>query len=151
MTHNSHDFQAKTMGMKAIPASNVVIEELNLQGIMTPEQFLKDRETFLHKTFSSAKLMPGRATFALVADGAVFLLLDLIADAAVALQLHCTHHYHQHLCNCHHALVNGIFVVVCPCGDSAKLPLQCGLSLTARSIPMTLSHSNINLPCVALS
>lgn len=53
------DLKAKTMGMKAMPASNVVIETLQLQGILTPEQFLKDRETILHKTFSSAKLMPG--------------------------------------------------------------------------------------------
>ena len=47
------------MGMKAIPASNVVVEALNLQGILSPEQFLKDRETILHKTFSTAKLLPG--------------------------------------------------------------------------------------------
>lgn len=47
------------MGMKAIPASNVVVEALNLQGILSPEQFLKDRETILHKTFSTAELMPG--------------------------------------------------------------------------------------------
>lgn len=47
------------MGMKAMPASNVVIETLKLQGILTPEQFLRDRETILHKTFSTAILMPG--------------------------------------------------------------------------------------------
>ena len=47
------------MGMKAMPASNVVIETLNLQGILSPEQFLRDRETILHKTFSTAVLMPG--------------------------------------------------------------------------------------------
>lgn len=55
--------QAKTMGMKAMPASNVVIETLQLQGILTPEQFLRDRETILHKTFSSAKLMPGAVSW----------------------------------------------------------------------------------------
>ena len=53
--------QAKTMGMKAIPASNLVVETLELQGKLTPEKFLADRETILHKTFASAKLMPGTA------------------------------------------------------------------------------------------
>lgn len=47
------------MGMKAIPASNLVVETLGLQGKLTPEKFLSDRELILHKTFASAKLMPG--------------------------------------------------------------------------------------------
>ena len=47
------------MGMKAIPASNVVVETLGLQGQLTPEKFLADRELILHKTFASASLMPG--------------------------------------------------------------------------------------------
>lgn len=47
------------MGMKAIPASNLVVETLGLQGKLTPEKFLSDREQILHKTFASAKLMPG--------------------------------------------------------------------------------------------
>lgn len=51
--------QAKTMGMKAVPASNLVVETLELQGKLTPEKFLSDREAILHKTFASAKLMPG--------------------------------------------------------------------------------------------
>ena len=51
--------QAKTMGMKAIPASNLVVETLGLQGQLTPEQFLANRELILHKTFASASLLPG--------------------------------------------------------------------------------------------
>ena len=51
--------QAKTMGMKAGPASKLVVETLQLEGQLTAEQFLKDREVILHKTFSSAILMPG--------------------------------------------------------------------------------------------
>lgn len=51
--------QAKTMGMKAIPASNLVVETLGLQGQLTPEQFLANRERILHKTFASASLLPG--------------------------------------------------------------------------------------------
>ena len=47
------------MGMKAVPASNLVVETLELQGKLTPEKFLSDREAILHKTFASAKLMPG--------------------------------------------------------------------------------------------
>ena len=49
------------MGMKAIPASNLVVETLGLQGQLTPEKFLKDRELILHKTFETASLMPGTA------------------------------------------------------------------------------------------
>lgn len=47
------------MGMKAIPASKVVVETLGLEGQLTPEQFLSDRELILHKTFETASLMPG--------------------------------------------------------------------------------------------
>lgn len=50
------------MGMKAIPASNLVVETLGLQGQLSPEQFLKDRELILHKTFATAILMPGTHT-----------------------------------------------------------------------------------------
>jgi len=51
--------QAKTMGMKAGPASKLVVETLGLEGQMTGQQFLDERELILHKTFSSASLMPG--------------------------------------------------------------------------------------------
>jgi len=51
--------QAKTMGMKAGPASKLVVEALGLEGQMTGEQFLSERELILHKIFSSASLMPG--------------------------------------------------------------------------------------------
>ncbi|KAL3135113.1 hypothetical protein ABBQ32_008053 [Trebouxia sp. C0010 RCD-2024] len=53
------DLKASTMGMKAIPASNLVVETLGLQGQLTPEQFLANRERILHKTFASASLLPG--------------------------------------------------------------------------------------------
>ena len=53
--------QAKTMGMKAGPASQLVVETLGLEGQMTGQQFLTDREVILHKTFSSAALMPGKS------------------------------------------------------------------------------------------
>lgn len=53
--------QAKTMGMKAGPASQVVVETLGLEGQMTGQQFLTEREVILHKTFSSAALMPGKS------------------------------------------------------------------------------------------
>lgn len=54
--------QAKTMGMKAGPASQVVVETLGLEGQMTGQQFLTEREVILHKTFSSAALMPGKSS-----------------------------------------------------------------------------------------
>lgn len=53
------DLKAKTMGMKAGPASKLVVETLGLEGQMTGQQFLSERELILHKTFSSASLMPG--------------------------------------------------------------------------------------------
>ena len=48
------------MGMKAGPASTLVVETLGLDGQLTAQQFLTDRETILHKTFATAILMPGR-------------------------------------------------------------------------------------------
>ena len=48
------------MGMKAGPASALVVETLGLEGQLTPQQFLTDRELILHKTFATAILMPGR-------------------------------------------------------------------------------------------
>lgn len=53
------DLKAKTMGMKAGPASALVVETLGLEGQLTAQQFLTDRETILHKTFATAILMPG--------------------------------------------------------------------------------------------
>lgn len=47
------------MGMKAGPASALVVETLGLQGKLTPEKFLSEREKILHQTFSTAQLMPG--------------------------------------------------------------------------------------------
>ena len=52
------------MGMKAGPGSHLVIEMLGLQGQLTPEQLLIDREKILHEIFATAKLMPG-STFLL--------------------------------------------------------------------------------------
>ncbi len=47
------------MGMKAGPASKLVVETLGLEGQMTGQQFLDAREVILHKTFSSASMMRG--------------------------------------------------------------------------------------------
>ena len=37
----------------------VFVEELQLQGKLTPEEFLRQRETALEKLFPTAELMPG--------------------------------------------------------------------------------------------
>ncbi len=62
------------MGMKAGPASQLVVETLGLEGQLTGEQFLRDRELILHKTFSSANLMPG----------------DILGGLAITKQVQCT-------------------------------------------------------------
>eukprot|EP00775_Hariotina_reticulata_P007339 gene7340-7551_t len=53
------DLKAKMMGKKALDAAQVLIDELQLQGQLTPQDFLQQREEVLDKLFPTSALMPG--------------------------------------------------------------------------------------------
>lgn len=53
------DLKAKQMGKKALESAQVLIDELQLHGQITPEEFLRQREEQLDKLFPTAQLMPG--------------------------------------------------------------------------------------------
>ena len=55
----SWDLKAKMMGKKALEAAQVLINETDLHGQLTAEQFLKQREEILDKLFPTSELMPG--------------------------------------------------------------------------------------------
>jgi hypothetical protein len=45
--------------VQAIEAAQVLVDELQLHGLTTPEQFLADREEALDAMFPTAQLLPG--------------------------------------------------------------------------------------------
>ena len=47
------------MGKKALEAAQVLVAELGLEGQITPEQFLTEREEALDKMFPTSQLLPG--------------------------------------------------------------------------------------------
>ncbi len=47
------------MGKKALESCRIFVEELGLEGRLTPEQLLVDREDALDALFPSAQLLPG--------------------------------------------------------------------------------------------
>ena len=47
------------MGKKALDAARILVEDTGLQGRLTPEEFLREREEKLDLLFPSAELMPG--------------------------------------------------------------------------------------------
>ena len=51
--------KAAMMGQKAIAAARVFIDDLDLWGQMTPEEFLKKREIMLDRLFPESQLLPG--------------------------------------------------------------------------------------------
>lgn len=51
--------KAKMMGMKAIEAAKVFIEETGISDSLTAEDFLVEREDMLQKLFPTSELMPG--------------------------------------------------------------------------------------------
>lgn len=53
------ELKAKMMGQKALPAAQTMVKELDLEGQLDPEDFVKEREEMLHKLFPSCQLMPG--------------------------------------------------------------------------------------------
>ncbi|KAK8965605.1 hypothetical protein KSP40_PGU014777 [Platanthera guangdongensis] len=51
--------KAKLMGKKAIESARIFVEECGLTGILTPEEFLEEREGLLQELFPSCQLLPG--------------------------------------------------------------------------------------------
>ena len=47
------------MGKKALEAAQTLVDELDLHGHITPEQFLTEREEALGSMFPTAQLLPG--------------------------------------------------------------------------------------------
>lgn len=51
--------KAKMMGMKAIEAAKVFVNETGISDSLSPEEFLVEREETLQKLFPTTDLMPG--------------------------------------------------------------------------------------------
>lgn len=54
--------KAKMMGMKAIEAAKVFVEETGISDSLSAEEFLTEREETLQKLFQTTDLMPGTKT-----------------------------------------------------------------------------------------
>lgn len=54
--------KAKMMGMKAIEAAKVFVNETGISDSLSAEEFLVEREATLQKLFPTTDLMPGRTT-----------------------------------------------------------------------------------------
>lgn len=53
------------MGKKALEAGQILVKELGLEGVTTPEEFIAERETMLEVMFPDTELMPGTSTLVL--------------------------------------------------------------------------------------
>jgi len=53
------DLKAKMMGKKALEAARIFVEELELQHMITPEEYLTLRESALDELFPTSTLLPG--------------------------------------------------------------------------------------------
>ncbi len=51
--------KAKMMGKKALEAGKILVLQTGLDGILSPEDFIKRRETMLQDMFPDSDLMPG--------------------------------------------------------------------------------------------
>lgn len=57
--HFDWSLKAKMMGKKALEAAQIFVKESGLEGVLTPEDFVKRREEMLHDLFPDSELMPG--------------------------------------------------------------------------------------------
>uniref|UniRef100_A0A0A9DV18 glycerol-1-phosphatase n=1 Tax=Arundo donax TaxID=35708 RepID=A0A0A9DV18_ARUDO len=51
--------KAKMMGKKAAESARIFVDECGLAGLLTPEQFLEERESMLQELFPSCTKLPG--------------------------------------------------------------------------------------------
>lgn len=52
--------KAKMMGKKATESARIFVDECGLDGLLTPEQFLEERESMLQELFPSCAVLPGQ-------------------------------------------------------------------------------------------
>ncbi|KAL4182162.1 hypothetical protein AMTRI_Chr12g274550 [Amborella trichopoda] len=57
--HFDMSLKSKLIGLKATEAAQVFVRETGLDGILSPEEFLREREEMLKSLFPTCKLMPG--------------------------------------------------------------------------------------------
>ena len=51
--------QARMMGKKALEAAQILVSDLQLEDVLTPQQFVDEREAALDQLFPTSQLMPG--------------------------------------------------------------------------------------------
>jgi hypothetical protein len=51
--------KAKMMGKKATESARIFVDECGLNGLLTPEEFLEERESMLQALFPSCTKLPG--------------------------------------------------------------------------------------------
>ncbi|WOK92673.1 (DL)-glycerol-3-phosphatase 2 [Canna indica] len=51
--------KAKMMGRKAIESARIFVQECGLEGVLTPEGFLEEREAMLQDLFPTCQILPG--------------------------------------------------------------------------------------------
>ena len=55
--------KAKMMGKTAIEAADIFVKETGLEGVLAPEDFIKQREEMLRSLFPESDLLPGKGSF----------------------------------------------------------------------------------------
>lgn len=53
------DLKAKMMGKKSLEAAEILVAELELEGKLDPQDFLKEREVLLESKFRNSRVLPG--------------------------------------------------------------------------------------------
>ncbi|CAM6105318.1 unnamed protein product [Calypogeia fissa] len=51
--------KSKMIGKKALEAGQILVKELGLEGVITPEEFVAEREAMLESMFPNTELLPG--------------------------------------------------------------------------------------------
>lgn len=72
--------KARMMGMKAIEAAKVFVEETGISDSLSAEQFLVEREDMLQKLFPSSELMPGTRKWRIVIHVKLFSIFFIPLD-----------------------------------------------------------------------
>lgn len=76
--------KAKMMGMKAIEAAKVFVEETGISDSLSADQFLVEREDMLRSLFPTSELMPGKWNYEFVLlHVGYFILIIMICSFAI--------------------------------------------------------------------
>ncbi|GLJ43457.1 hypothetical protein SUGI_0903570 [Cryptomeria japonica] len=57
--HFDWSLKSKLIGRKALEAAQIFVKETGLEGVLTPEEFIRRREEMLHSLFPESGFMPG--------------------------------------------------------------------------------------------